>query len=137
MQESPARILIPFFTPVPLTRGRKDGWTPARQRIFIAALQATGVVAKAAKAAGMSAVSAYKLRKREGAESFAAAWKQVEAEAREAALAYAIEHLINGTVSPRFYGGRYVGTAHRFDHRLALAALRAADAMPPPRHGKE
>jgi hypothetical protein len=32
------KILIPHFTPVPLVRSRHDGWTPARQRIFLAAL---------------------------------------------------------------------------------------------------
>lgn len=37
-------------------------WTPARQRIFLAALVETGSVARAARAAGMSRSSAHRLR---------------------------------------------------------------------------
>jgi hypothetical protein len=129
------KILIPHFTPVPLVRSRHDGWTPARQRIFLAALLTTGIVSRAAKAAEMGVTSAYNLRKRPGAESFAAAWDQVEREARDRALAYVIEHVINGETRPRFYRGRYVGTIHRVDQKVALAAVRAMYAEPPRRRG--
>lgn len=128
-----APIRIPHFTPVPLARTRKDGWTPARQRIFIAALSDTGIVSRAAKAAGMGVTSAYNLRRRKGAESFAAAWDKVEAEARNRALAYVIEHVLNGETHPRFYRGRYIGLIHRVDPKIALAAVRVAFAGPPPR----
>lgn len=134
MDES-AKIFIPHFIPVPLSRSRKDGWTPARQRIFLAALSTTGMVSRAAKAAEMGVTSAYNLRKRKGAESFAAAWDQVEREARDRALAYVIEHVINGEIRPRFYRGRFVGTIHRFDQKVMLAAVRAAYAEPPRRRG--
>ena len=129
-------IRIPHFTPVPLARSRHDGWTPARQRIFLAALATTGVVAKAARAAGMGVTSAYNLRRRVGAESFAAAWDQVENAARDRALAYVIEHVLNGETLPRFYRGRYVGTIHRVDRKVMLAAVRAAFAQPPARRAK-
>ncbi|MGK6354175.1 hypothetical protein ACMGDH_02985 [Sphingomonas sp. DT-207] len=132
MHESPA-IVIPHFMPVPLVRSRRDGWTPARQRIFLAALLETGVVARAARAAGMGVTSAYNLRRRKGAESFAAAWDQVEQVARDRALAYVIEHVLNGETHPRFYRGRYVGLIHRVDPKVALAAVRVAFAEPPPR----
>ncbi len=66
----------PFFRPVPL-RGRADGWSEARQCGFLVALYLTGSVAAAARAVGMSRASAYRLREREGAESFAAAWDRV------------------------------------------------------------
>jgi len=128
-------IIIPFFTPVPLARSRKDGWTPARQRIFLAALAATGLVSRAAKAAEMGVTSAYNLRKRKGAESFAAAWDQVEREARERALAWVIEHVTNGETRPRFYRGRFVGTVHRVDRKVMLAAVRAMYAEPPRQRG--
>jgi hypothetical protein len=68
MQVRPLR-----FTPVPV-KARHDGWTPARQRAFIEALAATRCVVRACKAVGMSTVTAYALRKRAGAQSFAAAW---------------------------------------------------------------
>ncbi len=67
------RPRIPPFVPVP-TRARRDGWTPGRQAQFIGALAETGSVAAAAARAGMSRESAWRLRARDGAESFAAAW---------------------------------------------------------------
>lgn len=129
------KIYIPHFTPVPLARNRKDGWTPARQRIFLAALSTYGLVARAAKAAEMGVTSAYNLRKRKGAESFAAAWDQVEREARDRALAWVIEHVTNGETVPRFYRGRFVGTIHRVDRKVMLAAVRTLFAEPPPQRG--
>ena len=61
------------FTPVPL-KARHDGWTPVRQRRFIEMLAATRSVTRACNAVGMSSVTAYALRKKAGAKSFAAAW---------------------------------------------------------------
>jgi hypothetical protein len=72
------RTGIPAFMPVP-ARARRDGWTPERQRIFIAALARSGCVGQAAREAGMSRESAYRLRRREGAQSFAAAWDSIMA----------------------------------------------------------
>jgi hypothetical protein len=66
----------PPFAPVSL-RSRRDGWTVERQRTFIAALAGTGCVGRAALEAGMSRESAYRLRRRKGAESFAAAWDSI------------------------------------------------------------
>ncbi len=47
------------------------------QCAFLAALYATGSVSGAAKAVGKSRESAYRLRTREGAASFAAAWDRI------------------------------------------------------------
>lgn len=60
------------FTPVPV-RYRYDGWTPERQRLYVAALFATGHAGKAARAVGMTEQSAAKLGRRPDAASFAAA----------------------------------------------------------------
>lgn len=133
MHESPAFDAadpadLPDFTPVPITRRRHDGWTPARQRAFIAALATTGVVASAARSVGMGVTSAYNLRRRAGAESFAEAWDIVETAARDLALAFVIDQATHGTTRPRFYRGRYVGQVHSYETRMALAALRALDA---------
>jgi len=75
---SPARAAaqVPSFVPVPV-RARRDGWTAERQLTFIAALAQTGSIGQAALAAGMSRESAYRLRRRKGAESFAAAWDSI------------------------------------------------------------
>jgi hypothetical protein len=124
---------LPDFTPVPLTRHRHDGWTPERQRGFIAALAETGVVARAARSVGMSGASAYALRRRPHAESFALAWHIVEDEARDRALDFVIDQMQHGSTRPRFYRGRYVGTIHSFESRMALAAVRAAFSMRPRR----
>jgi hypothetical protein len=50
-----------------------------RQRTFIATLAHTGCVGRAALAAGMSRESAYRLRRRKSAESFAGAWDSIMA----------------------------------------------------------
>lgn len=67
---------VPAFLPVPL-RGRADGWTVERQARFLVALAASGSVAAAARKAGMARETAYRLRRRPGAESFAAAWDHI------------------------------------------------------------
>ncbi|HEU0043331.1 hypothetical protein [Sphingomonas sp.] len=61
------------FTPVPV-RARRDGWTPQRQRDFIAALADVRCVVVAARLVGRSFQTAYRLRARADAVSFAAAW---------------------------------------------------------------
>jgi hypothetical protein len=58
----------------PLQRFRQDGWTPARQLVFLDLLSRTRSVTRAARAAGMSRESAYRLRRRPSASLFAAAW---------------------------------------------------------------
>jgi hypothetical protein len=67
------RLRVPAFYPVP-TRTRRDGWTVERQADFLGLLAETGSVIGACEAVGMSRKSAYRLRARPGAESFAAAW---------------------------------------------------------------
>jgi len=85
-QASAARFIppipVPDFSPVPL-RARADGWTPERQRGFIAALARCGCVLAAARHVGMARETAYRLRRRRGAQSFAAAWDAIMAEARD------------------------------------------------------
>lgn len=127
ISRAPATIYA--FTPVPLARARHDGWSATRQRRFIAMLHRTGVVATAAKRVGMSAKSAYTLRKRAGAESFAAAWDRALDEARLRALQAAMQLATQGGVTPRYYRGRFVGTIHGFDHAMLIAALRASDGI--------
>jgi hypothetical protein len=69
------------FAPVPL-RYRRDGWTPERQRAYVAALAATGHAGKAARAVGMTEQSAARLRRRPEAAAFAAACTAAFAVAR-------------------------------------------------------
>ena len=114
------------FTPVATASRRHDGWTPDRQRKFMAALAVSGGVGGAAKSVGMSPTSAYNLRKRQGAESFAAAWDAALEQGRERAFQIVCDRALNGVTTPRFYRGRFVGMRHRYDYRGIMAAL-----MPP------
>lgn len=121
----------PRFDPVPL-RQRHDGWTPERQLDFIEALGETACVEDACKAVGLSAASAYALRRRIDAQSFRMAW--------DAALDYGIRRLsdavigraINGVARPVFYKGEQVGERRYYDERLAIFLLRTRD---PTRYG--
>jgi hypothetical protein len=99
-----AGIHIPSFTPVPLERRRATGWTPERQRRFIAALAISGSIGTALRAVGMKKVSAYRLRARPGAESFAAAWDDALFQGRNRLYDVIMDRTLNGvttvTVSP-------------------------------------
>ena len=113
------------FTPVPFTVKRYGGWTPDRQRKFIYHLSRIGIVSAAAKAVGMSRNSAYKLRERVGAESFADAWDFAIDLGHGNAEDHAITRAIDGYTVPYFYGGRLRGEIRRYDNRLLLASLAA------------
>lgn len=117
MRDSPA------FTPVPTRRARADGWTRERQYDFIAALAECGDVARAARAVGMSMQSAYRLRKRPGADSFASAWEAALDRASDTALGAAVERALNGVLLTRTYRGRFVGAVHRHRDRDLIDAL--------------
>src|SRR5690349_18244242 len=67
------------FTPVPRRKQRVDGWTPERQRAFIAALSATGSKRRAAQAVGMATYGVDQLLKSEGNDSFKAAYDRAMA----------------------------------------------------------
>jgi len=72
---------IPDFTPVPL-RHRIDGWTPERQRSYVALLRKSGLAVQAARAVGMTPQSAARLRRRPEGASFDAACAAALASAR-------------------------------------------------------
>lgn len=110
------------FTPVPL-RARRDGWTEARQRDFIAALARIGSVSTAARHVGKTRRSAYKLRERPGAEGFAAAWDEAADRGRFNLQDHVIDRALNGAYVPRFYRGRQTGMAFRHYDQIAVAVL--------------
>jgi len=117
----------PFpFEPVPSRSNRHDGWTPERQRGFIAALAMVSIVAWAAQAVGMSRKTAYDLLKRAGPDSsFARAWSEAQAAGRMRTTFTGIERAFDGVEVPYFYGGLQRGTRRVYDDRLLAAALRA------------
>lgn len=117
-------------------RVRHDGWTPERQRGFIAALREYGSVSRAARSVGKTKQSAYKLRTRPGAQDFATAWDRALSDARCHAFDLAVERATVGVWEPRFYRGQFIGLRHYADVRLAMAALRACDSQVWPKGDK-
>lgn len=116
------------FIPVPSASNRHDGWTPERQRAFIAVLARIGIVTWAAAAVGMSRKSAYELLKRSGLDSsFARAWNEAQAMGRVNAIFTGVDRALNGVEVPYFYGGLQRGTRRVYDDRLLAAALRAIE----------
>lgn len=114
------------FTPVPV-KPRHDGWTAERQRAFVMMLAQLGSVRQAAASVGKSRRSAYQLRRREGAGSFAAAWDRALAAGEENAIRLGVERALHGTERPYFYRGRQVASCRVYDNALLRAALRALD----------
>ena len=123
-----SRRRVPAFTPVPL-RYRADGWTPLKQADFLGALAETGSIAAAARRVGMTRESAYRLRDKRGAESFAAAWDDVAAQCRSPAPRTCTEERLwhrafYGSLKPIMRGGRHVGTRHSPDNDALLSLYR-------------
>ncbi|HEY0044598.1 MAG TPA: hypothetical protein VGB62_08620 [Allosphingosinicella sp.] len=114
------------FTPVSV-RARHDGWTPERQRGFILRLALAGCVSVAARAAGVTRKSAYRLRDRPGAESFAAAWDRAIRWGQDRTVDTALEKALVGERIPIVREGRCIGERWRVDNRLSLAVLNALD----------
>ena len=130
---------MPAFVPVAL-RARADGWTAARQAAFLGLLAETGRVDEAARRVGMSRETAYRLRRRIGAESFAAAWDAVarrwgrskkgrtgEDGARKVTPAELAQRAVFGLLQPMIWRGRYVGTRQKADNSALLRMLARLD----------
>jgi hypothetical protein len=92
---------VPQFTPAP-TRKQHSGWTAERQRKFIEHLSLTGSVGEACALVGVASSSAYRLRNKAGAESFARAWDAALSMSPTRLSAIALDRAINGRVE-RFY----------------------------------
>jgi hypothetical protein len=110
------------FAPAPSASTRADGWTPERQRQFIVELARHGGVAAAARAVGMTPQSANRLRKRPGAEAFAAAWDSAREEGRLKSFDEAVIRGSEGWLAPITRRGVVIGHRRRFDNRLLFAA---------------
>lgn len=96
-----AQSEAPAFTPAP-TRKKHSGWTADRQRKFIEHLSLTGSVGEASAIAGVNSRSAYRLRNKAGAESFARAWDSALSLAATRLAAIAFDRALHGR-SERFY----------------------------------
>ena len=121
---------VPAFYPVPLRACHTAKWTDVAQAHFLGRLAETGSVSAACARVGISRNSAYKLRIRPGAESFAAAW--------DAALGMPVRRVTiddlhflayKGLIKPRFRGGKYIGSRQKPDNSALLRLLARFDRL--------
>lgn len=124
---------MPKFVPVPL-RTRADGWTPLRQARFIGWLAQTGCVREAARRVGCSRETAYRLRRRVGAESFAHTWDAALAlrrggrvAARKVTPADLAEVAFIGAIEVRMRRGRFCGTVRKPCNSALLRLIAGFD----------
>jgi hypothetical protein len=132
----PARPRLPAFHPVPV-RTRADGWVPWRQAEFIGVLAETGSVAAAAAFVGMARETAYRLRRKPGAEEFAQAWdvalelagirKPRTPRPRKVTHAPTWRMIVDGQWQPVLRHGKYAGSVRKADNSTLLAHLAQLD----------
>jgi hypothetical protein len=118
-----ADIFAPDFAPVPLLRRRRNGWTPERQRMFIALLVETGSVSLAARCVGLSARSAYDLREKPGAEEFDDAWEEAIEIGRQQVREKLMDRWRYGQLVPVRRRGRIVRHERRYNDAPLVAVL--------------
>ena len=107
-------------------RARADGFSEAKQRLFIETVADTGSVETAAQTVGMTVQSCYRLRRAPGAEAFAAAWNAAIQQAAFKLADVAFERAINGSDEPVFdRDGRRVGRRLKPSDRMVMFLLRA------------
>lgn len=92
---------------------------------FLEVLADTGIVAEAARAAGMHRDSAYSLRTRD--PIFAAAWRAALTLARPQVADGLLERSITGTVEHYYRDGVLVGERRHYESWLGLAVLKRLD----------
>lgn len=141
------RPRLPAFHPVPI-RARSDGWTPVRQAEFIGVLAETVSVSTAAEFVGMARETAYRLRRKPGAEEFAHAWdvalviagvrrpadpahpEPVEGRTRPVRKVTADPSwrtVMDGNWRPVLRRGKYAGSVHKPDNSALLGYLAQID----------
>ncbi len=120
---------IPAADELARPRARHDGWSPDRQVAFLEALVRTGNVRAAARYAGLSRESAYKLRRRPDARAFARAWDAAIIHARDIFQDELMDKGLNGWSETVWHQGEEAGTRERWSAPLFLAALGRLDRM--------
>jgi hypothetical protein len=129
LNDEPAPHLPPRpgpFLPASV-RHRSDGWTPPRQARFLGMLAPPGSVAAAARAVGLTRQTAYRLRQRPGAESFARAWDRalgrVTAPSRKVTPAEVLRRATEDLLWPVVHRGHFKHVAVKHDTKALLRLL--------------
>ena len=120
-----ARQGVVPFDPEPSRRIYAPGWSADRQRLYIETLAETGSVHLSAKAAGLSARSAYALRVRSPA--FSAAWDAAQQLAVGRLSALAFDRAIHGRIEQVYHQGELVGEKRVPSERLLMWLLSRLD----------
>jgi len=115
------------FTPVPRLRNRRNGWTEAKQRGFIAALVRCGSVAAAAQCVGMTKRSAYRLIDAPGGAEFAAAWDEAVDIGLSRLRLDSLQRSLEGDYVPIYRRGKLVRVELRRNDKLAIAVLSGSN----------
>lgn len=121
---------VPDFSPWKPVRLRANGWSTHDQRLFIHELTRCGSVGMAAKSVGKSPRSAYALREKWGAESFAAAWMRAVRIGVNKIRTCLRDRFIHGELRPRFYHGRVIGNFRKYNDRAMVAVLDSLTRIP-------
>lgn len=108
---------------------RHDGWTPARERVFLTVLAETGVVTDAARAAGMTRESAYRRRNSAAGRAFALGWDAAILLSRHATADDVASRSRHGVIDRVYRNGELVAERHRYDNRLTMAHLTRLDRL--------
>lgn len=112
------------FAPYVHAAPRRNSITPDRQRAFIAALAASGIVTQAAREIGASLEALYRLRHRGGAEGFSAAWDMALDRGIARLEDCALERALLGEERPVVSMGQVVTTWRRYDTALIVFLLK-------------
>lgn len=126
------------FAPYVHAAPRRNSITPERQRAFIAALAATGIVTQAARSIGASLEALYRLRHQPGAEGFSAAWEQALDRGVARLEDCALELALRGEELPIVSAGQLLGTyrKHNFAHIRFMLSQRRGDRYGPGEGGR-
>jgi hypothetical protein len=124
------RLIDPVASPTaPVRALRHDGWTPDKEQIFFRTLAATGVVADACRACGMSRDAAYSRRNSAAGRAFALAWDAALVLSRPAMADDVQSRARHGVIDKVYRNGELVAERHRHDNRLAMAVLTRLDRL--------
>ena len=103
---------------------RHNSITPQRQRAFISALAASGIVVDAARHIGVSTEALYRLRNKPGGEEFRAAWDMAVDRAMARLEAGAFKRALHGEERLAVSAGQLMGTEVRHNDALVMFFLR-------------
>jgi hypothetical protein len=103
------------------------GWTPALKAKFLDHLATKGNVRASCARVGLSAESAYRLRRRDA--DFARGWAAALALARDASVEVLADRAIDGIEERIFYRGALIDIRRRYDTRLLLAHIARLDKL--------